>query len=216
MSPRKLLLIGWDAADWAVIHPLMDRGDMPNLQRVIETGVMGKLATLDPPISPLLWTSIATETATSTASWAFSSRTRFPAAPGPPPAPRAAARQFGISCIKTGCAPTIVNWFASHPAEPIRGVCVSNVACTASAEVPAGAVYLLDLAATLMPLRRTPSTCAGKTWHSSCPTWIGSIKTPIRACSAWRSISATGSPPTPWQPGFSKSDGILCANLGHH
>ena len=37
---RKVLLIGWDAADWKVIHPLLDAGKMPNLQRLIENGVM--------------------------------------------------------------------------------------------------------------------------------------------------------------------------------
>ena len=58
-APR-LLLIGWDAADWQVIHPLLDAGAMPNLQRLIEGGVMGNLASLAPMLSPILWTSIAT------------------------------------------------------------------------------------------------------------------------------------------------------------
>src|SRR5690606_22342552 len=57
---RKVLLIGWDAADWKVINPLMDAGLMPALQRLVERGVMGNIATLDPPFSPMLWTSIAT------------------------------------------------------------------------------------------------------------------------------------------------------------
>jgi len=59
-SPRKLLLIGWDAADWKVIHPLLDAGKMPTLEKLINNGVMGNLATLEPPLSPMLWTSIAT------------------------------------------------------------------------------------------------------------------------------------------------------------
>jgi len=37
-TPRKTLLIGWDAADWKVINPLMDAGKMPNIQRLIENG----------------------------------------------------------------------------------------------------------------------------------------------------------------------------------
>jgi predicted AlkP superfamily phosphohydrolase/phosphomutase len=59
-SPRKVLLIGWDAADWKVIHPLLDSGKMPNLDRFLEQGVMGNIATLQPALSPTLWTSIAT------------------------------------------------------------------------------------------------------------------------------------------------------------
>jgi hypothetical protein len=31
----KVLLIGWDAADWKVIMPLVDAGKMPNLARLI-------------------------------------------------------------------------------------------------------------------------------------------------------------------------------------
>ena len=56
----KVLLIGWDAADWDVINPLMDRGEMPNLESLVNTGVMGNLSTLYPELSPMLWTSIAT------------------------------------------------------------------------------------------------------------------------------------------------------------
>ena len=57
---RKVLLIGWDAADWKVIQPLMDEGRMPNVRRIVENGCMARLATLHPPLSPMLWTSIAT------------------------------------------------------------------------------------------------------------------------------------------------------------
>ena len=60
MKKRKILLIGWDGADWKYIHPLIDQGFMPNLEKLINGGVMGRLATLDPPLSPTLWTSIAT------------------------------------------------------------------------------------------------------------------------------------------------------------
>src|ERR1700675_2994796 len=58
-SPR-VLLIGWDAADWKVIQPLLDAGQMPNLARLIAQGVRGNLATIYPALSPMLWTSIAT------------------------------------------------------------------------------------------------------------------------------------------------------------
>ncbi|MFN9373860.1 MAG: alkaline phosphatase family protein, partial [Planctomycetaceae bacterium] len=57
---RRVLFVGWDAADWKVISPLVDQGLMPNLARLIDTGVMGNMATLQPPLSPMLWTSIAT------------------------------------------------------------------------------------------------------------------------------------------------------------
>ena len=56
----KTLLIGWEAADWKVISPRIDAGEMPTLGHPIEHGVMGNLATLYPVLSPMLWTRIAT------------------------------------------------------------------------------------------------------------------------------------------------------------
>ena len=57
---KKVLVIGWDAADWNVINPLIEKGFMPTLEKFINQGVMGKISTLDPPLSPMLWTSIGT------------------------------------------------------------------------------------------------------------------------------------------------------------
>ena len=50
----KALLLGWDAADWKIISPLMDAGEMPNLKRFVENGVAGNLSTLYPVLSPML------------------------------------------------------------------------------------------------------------------------------------------------------------------
>ena len=60
MVRSRVLLVGWDAADWKVIQPLLDAGGMPNLARLIAGGVRGNLATIYPVLSPMLWTSIAT------------------------------------------------------------------------------------------------------------------------------------------------------------
>ena len=57
---KKVLFIGWDGADWQMINPLMDAGKMPNLNRLVNQGVMGNVSTLSPTLSPILWTSIAT------------------------------------------------------------------------------------------------------------------------------------------------------------
>jgi predicted AlkP superfamily phosphohydrolase/phosphomutase/tetratricopeptide (TPR) repeat protein len=57
---KRLLLIGWDSADWKLIHPLLDEGKLPGVSRLVEGGISGNLATLEPQLSPMLWTSIAT------------------------------------------------------------------------------------------------------------------------------------------------------------
>ena len=57
---KRVLLVGWDGADWRVIHPLLDAGEMPHLERLVDQGVMGKLETVQPGSGPAVWTSLAT------------------------------------------------------------------------------------------------------------------------------------------------------------
>ncbi len=56
----RLLLVGWDAADWRILHPLIDAGEMPALARIVEQGCSGELRCTQPPISAIQWTSVAT------------------------------------------------------------------------------------------------------------------------------------------------------------
>jgi Tfp pilus assembly protein PilF len=60
MVARKLLLVGWDSADWKIASPLIDRGDLPHLESLVARGVMGNLTSLEPSTSPSLWTSLVT------------------------------------------------------------------------------------------------------------------------------------------------------------
>ena len=58
---RKILVIGVDGVDWRVAEPLINAGLMPNLERLRKEGSWGDLMTLnDLPLSPVIWTSIAT------------------------------------------------------------------------------------------------------------------------------------------------------------
>ena len=57
---KRILVLGWDAADWKLIKPLLNQGHMPALQSLMDQGVWGNIATLYPILSPMLWTSIAT------------------------------------------------------------------------------------------------------------------------------------------------------------
>ncbi|MBK7010181.1 MAG: alkaline phosphatase family protein [Saprospiraceae bacterium] len=124
---KKVLLIGWDAADWKIIHPLMDEGWMPSLKSLVENGVSGKIATLDPPLSPMLWTSIAT----GKRPYKHGIHGFTEVAPG-----NAGIRPMYITSRNTKAVwnilnqndinPSIVGWWPSHPAEPINGVMISN------------------------------------------------------------------------------------------
>jgi tetratricopeptide (TPR) repeat protein len=57
---QKLLLVGWDGADWEIALPLMKAGHMPVLSRLIEGGASGDLTSFKPYLSPVLWTTFAT------------------------------------------------------------------------------------------------------------------------------------------------------------
>lgn len=57
---RRVLLVGWDAADWLVARPLLERGWMPHLQGLMGRGASGPLQAAPPLLSATLWTSLAT------------------------------------------------------------------------------------------------------------------------------------------------------------
>ena len=56
----RVLLIGLGGADWRLLTPLVDRGAMPNLQRIIEQGTSGRLAAPAIPQSDVSWTNALT------------------------------------------------------------------------------------------------------------------------------------------------------------
>jgi tetratricopeptide (TPR) repeat protein len=123
----RVLLIGWDGADWRTAAPLMAAGRMPNLARLVREGASGDLRSYDPMFSPLLWTTVAT---------------------GKPPTEHGIA-DFLVKDAKTGERHPItsdfrrvkalwnifgdfdrtsswIGWWASYPAEAIRGTIVTD------------------------------------------------------------------------------------------
>ena len=161
---KKVLLIGWDAADWKVINPLLDQGLMPTLDNFINHGVMGNLATLHPILSPMLWNSIATakrpekhgilgfmEPDTQTG--------------GVRPVSSTSRKVKAIWNILTqrGYKTHVLGWFAGHPAEPINGISVSDLYPHAVAPpdqewpLPPGAVHPESLRKLMGELRMHPA-----------------------------------------------------------
>ncbi|TAE73762.1 MAG: tetratricopeptide repeat protein [Verrucomicrobia bacterium] len=127
-ATRKVLLIGWDAADWKVIHPLLDAGKMPHLARLLEQGVMGNISTLQPALSPTLWTSIATgKRPYKHGILGFSEPD--PVTGGIRPITNLSRKTKAIWNIlnQKGKNTITVGWWPSNPAEPLsHGVMVSD------------------------------------------------------------------------------------------
>ena len=57
---KRLLLIGWEAADWRILHSLVDAGKMPTLQRIVENGASGSMLSAQPLVPAAQWTSLVT------------------------------------------------------------------------------------------------------------------------------------------------------------
>src|SRR5438477_5928489 len=124
---QRLLLVGWDAADWKVIHPLLAKGEMPNLAALIRDGVHGNLATIVPPLSPMLWTSIATgKRPFKHGIHGFAEPTQD--GQGIQPVTNLSRKCKAIWNIlnQHGLRSTVIGWWPSHPAEPLNGVTVSD------------------------------------------------------------------------------------------
>ena len=161
---ERVLLIGWDAADWNVITPLLDAGKMPSLQALIERGVMGNLATLDPPFSPMLWTSVATgHTADRHGIVHFVQPSDDGTSAEPVLGSSRAVKALWNILSQEGLRSNVVGWWPSHPAEPIDGAMVTNFFHPATAPAheawiaPPGTVHPPELEAELLKLRVHPA-----------------------------------------------------------
>ena len=57
---KKVVVIGLDGADWRVISPWIDGGELPTLSRLFSEGASGKLRTTIRPESAVAWSSFST------------------------------------------------------------------------------------------------------------------------------------------------------------
>ncbi len=57
---QKVLVLGLDGLEWKLIMPWIQEGRLPNIQRLMRAGAWGVMDTIEPMLSPLIWTSMAT------------------------------------------------------------------------------------------------------------------------------------------------------------
>ncbi len=168
---RRVLLVGWDSADWRVINPLLDAGKLPHLEQLVNGGVIGNLATLYPVLSPMLWTSIGT------GKRPFKHGIHGFAEPDPHtggvrPITNLSRKTKAVWNIlsQSGKKCIVIGWWPSSPAEPLPdGVMISNHYQRAPHHDPAqpwpmppGTVWPPRLAETLAELRVHPGELGGE------------------------------------------------------
>jgi predicted AlkP superfamily phosphohydrolase/phosphomutase/tetratricopeptide (TPR) repeat protein len=160
----RLLVVGWDAADWKVIQPLLQKGEMPNLARLMAAGVWGNLATIFPALSPMLWTSIATgKRAYKHGICGFTEPAEDGLSVRPISNLGRKTKAFWNILHQHGKRSLVVGWWPSHPAEPIRGAMVSNLFPLSAAprRMAPGTVWPAEWADRLAELRVAPTELTG-------------------------------------------------------
>jgi len=168
MVRKRLILAGWDSADWKLIHPLLDAGEMPGMAWLVEGGVSGNLATMEPQLSPMLWTSIAT----GKRAWQHGVHGFTEV---DPTSKRVVPVAYASRRCKTvweilgerGLRSHVIGWFATHGETNPHGCIVSNMAGNLQGAkpdddpddwppLPKGTCWPPELAEEIAPLRVSP------------------------------------------------------------
>jgi predicted AlkP superfamily phosphohydrolase/phosphomutase/Flp pilus assembly protein TadD len=162
----RILVLALDGMEPAVVDLLMSEGKLPNFAKLRQEGAYGRLRSAVPLLSPVVWTTIAT---------------------GKPPDqhkighfvainPTTGARLPVTSRMRkvkalwnifsaAGRSVEVVGWWATWPAEAVRGAIVSDHLCYhflmeqagSTGQVAQGLTYPPELAASLAPLVTRPT-----------------------------------------------------------
>jgi Flp pilus assembly protein TadD len=139
-----VLFVGLDGADWELLDPYIQEGRMPNLAALSKEGQTGVLTTIQPPLSPLVWTTEMT--GVSPLEHGILDFTRFHPKTGErEPIPREERRVPAVwnMASAAGRSVAVFGLWATWPAEPVRGLLVADrfSSFTSSGPPPAGSVY---------------------------------------------------------------------------
>lgn len=124
---RKVIFIGVDGGDWEFIRPMIEDGALPNFKKIVEQGSTGPLKSIEPLLSPLIWTSIATGKLPEDHG-ILNFTDVDPKTGKKTPVTRMARKVDALWNIlgDDGRTVDVVGWLASYPAEEINGVMVTD------------------------------------------------------------------------------------------
>ena len=147
-SPR-VLLIGIDGADLGIIDRLIAAGKLPTFARLEREGAFGRLRSQEPLMSPIVWTTIATGRPPQ--DHGVLDFVEIGADGKPTPITSARRRVPALWNIATDYGKRVgfVGWYASYPAEKVKGFEVSDRLAfhqVRSARATTEATYPEDLA----------------------------------------------------------------------
>ena len=127
----RTVLFGVDGLTFRVLHPLMERGDLPNFHKLKESGCEAILESKYPPVTPAAWTSISTGMKPATHGvydfWEYEEQHK----PGTPRTAHVQTRRKGAKAIwnilsEYGKQVLVINVPVTYPPEAVNGVMISG------------------------------------------------------------------------------------------
>jgi tetratricopeptide (TPR) repeat protein len=146
-SGAKVVLLGLDGADWQILDPLIAAGKLPALARLKQGGAWANLRSMDPMLSPLLWTTLATgKPPEEHGVMDFMVPDPQTGKPSPVSSNSRRVRALWNLFSAAGLSCDIVAWWATWPAEAVNGTLVSDRVAYSlfsvdGASPPRGAVF---------------------------------------------------------------------------
>jgi len=145
---HRVLFVGLDGADWELLDGYMASGIMPNLAALAREGQTGTLTTIQPPLSPLVWTTMMT--GVSPLEHGILDFTRFNPRTGdrePITSDERRVPAIWTMAGDAGRSVAVLGLWATWPAEPVRGLLISDrfLSFTATdAQPPPGFIHPAD------------------------------------------------------------------------
>jgi len=156
---RRIVCIGVDAGDWKIITPMIEKGLLPNFERFVTEGATGPLLSMEPMLSPLLWTTMATGKLPEEHG-VLNFTVVDPETGIKIPITRLYRKvdAFWNMMSDYGRTVDIIGWLATYPAERINGVMVSDrtgylaFASTGPSDAPSGTISPVERHGEIMDL----------------------------------------------------------------
>jgi predicted AlkP superfamily phosphohydrolase/phosphomutase/Tfp pilus assembly protein PilF len=123
----KVAILGLDGADWEILDPLIKAGRTPNLAALKARAAYGPMKSMDPMLSPILWTTAATGKPPDQHG-VIDFLVRDAATGKPTPVSSRARKVKAMWNIlgDVGRSSDFIGWWATWPAEQIEGTMVTD------------------------------------------------------------------------------------------
>ena len=161
----RVIVLGLDGVDPQVVDLLLSEGRLPNFARLRQHGAYGRLESQKPLLSPVVWTTIATgKTPLEHGISHFVALNEKTGAELPVTSQMRRVKAVWNILSDAGREVAAVGWWASWPAEAVRGAIVSDHTCyhflfdagAQGSPDPAGVMHPPELVRELAPLVRRP------------------------------------------------------------